>query len=475
MTSNLLRKIPSVDKTKNSKAVSALTETYGEALVSEAVRTALEALRAEIRETGEASFPVERLEVEAIAAEVGASLEAKFTPSLRKAVNATGVIMHTGLGRAAFSSTAQASLAEVAEGYSTLATDIETGRRSHRDKHLEDLICGLTGAEAATVVNNNAAATMLILNTLALGREVIVSRGQLVEIGGAFRMPDVMAASGAVLREVGTTNKTHLRDYREAIGEQTAAIMRVHHSNYRIVGFAEEPPIEDLASLAREHGIAVIDDIGSGALVDLSQWGIEHEPQVQDSVRAGVDVACFSGDKLIGGPQSGFILGKQEAVDRIRKNQLSRALRIGKLTIAGLEATLRLFLRPDKLVEDHPVYWMFSRTAEEVGRRTRTLTRKLKNRLPQGAAEFTLIGGGSQVGSGAVPVETIPTKLLCVRTPHASAEKLSCALRRNDPPVFPRVHQDALLLDMRTVLKGEDRIVGDALAEVLTKAMNDEE
>ena len=475
MASNLLRKIPSVEKIKTSEVMQALIETHGEEQVSEAVRTVLEALRTEIQDAKDAGFPEERLDVEALAAEVVMYLEAKFTPSLRKAVNATGVIMHTGLGRAAFPETAQAALAEVAEGYSTLATDIETGRRSHRDNHLEDLICELTSAEAATVVNNNAAATMLILNTLAQGREVIVSRGQLVEIGGAFRMPDVMAASGAVLREVGTTNKTHLHDYRNAINEETGAIMRVHHSNYRIVGFAEEPSIEDLTDLAREHGIAVIDDLGSGALVDLSRWGIEHEPQVQDSVRAGIDVACFSGDKLIGGPQAGIILGKKEVVDRIRKNQLARALRIGKLTIAGLEATLKLFLRPERLEEDHPVYWMFSRTADEVGRRTRRLIRRLKDRLPEGAAELNLIDGGSQVGSGAVPVETIPTKLLHVRSPHATAEKLSCALRRNDPPVFPRVHQDALLLDMRTVLKGEDRIVEDALADVLMKELKNEE
>jgi L-seryl-tRNA(Ser) seleniumtransferase len=469
MTSDLLRRIPSVDRVKNADSIRSLADVYGEELVSEAVRAVLESLRAEIRETGGAAFPETRLELEAIAGEVESSLKAKFTPSLRRAVNATGVIMHTGLGRAAFPKAAQTALAEVAEGYSTLATDIETGRRSHRDNHLEDLICELTGAEAATVVNNNAAATMLILNTLAQGKEVIVSRGQLVEIGGAFRMPDVMAASGAVLKEVGTTNKTHLRDYKNAVGEQTAAIMRVHHSNYRIVGFAEEPPIEDLVGLAREHGVSIIDDLGSGALVDLNRWGIEHEPLVQDSVRAGVDVACFSGDKLIGGPQAGFILGKREVVDSIRKNQLARALRIGKLTIAGLEATLRLFLRPEKLVEEHPVYWMFSRTAKEVARRTRRLIRRIRSRLPEGAAELTLVDGGSQVGSGAVPVETIPTKLLRIQSPYATAEKLSCALRRNDPPVFPRVHQDALLLDLRTVLKGEDLIVEDALVDILTK------
>ncbi len=473
MTSQLLRSLPSVDKLKNHPAVLSLVEQYGEELVSEAARNVVDALREEIRSSAAGAFPMEKLEPASLAAAVNDYLRRKCAPSLRRAVNATGVIMHTGLGRAAFPEAAQGALAEVSAGYSTLAIDRDSGRRRHRDGHLEGLICGLTGAEAATVVNNNAAATMLILNTLAGGQEVIVSRGQLVEIGGAFRMPDVMAASGACLKEVGTTNKTHLRDYREAIGERTGAIMRVHHSNYRIVGFTAEPSLEDLVELAHTHELHFIDDLGSGALVDLSRWGIEHEPLVRDSIRAGVDVACFSGDKLIGGPQAGIIVGKREAVDRIRKNQLARALRVGKLTIAGMEATLRLFLRPDRLTEDHPVYWMFSRSAAQVGRRAQRLVRRLRPHIPHDT-EITVIEGGSQVGSGAVPVETIPTRLIQIRSPHMSAEKLARRLRRNDPPIFARVHKEALLLDLRTALKGEERVMADALIHILSVQQADE-
>ena len=468
MTDTLLRRLPSVDKLKNNEALIPMLDSYGEEQVAESIRAVLTELRARIQQGGEQGIPEEQLAPESIAAEAASLLASRFRPSLRKAVNATGVIMHTGLGRAAFPSTAQAAIADVAEGYCTLATDIETGRRSHRDRHLNDLICRLTGAEAATVVNNNAAATMLILNTLIQGKEVIVSRGQLVEIGGSFRMPDVMAASGSIMREVGTTNKTHLRDYRDALNEQTAAIMRVHHSNYRIVGFAQEPSIEELVGLARETGLLIFDDLGSGALVDLERWGIEHEPVVQDSIRAGVDVACFSGDKLIGGPQAGIIVGKKAVIECIRKNQLARALRIGKLTIAGMEATLRLFLRPDRLEETHPVYWMFSRTAEQVGWRARGLVRRLKNHLPD-FIDMSLVNGGSQVGSGAVPVQTIPTRLIRIRTPGIPPDSLVLRLRRLEPPVFARVRDDALLLDLRTVLPGEERIVERSLVQILSK------
>ncbi len=473
MTGPLLRSLPSVDKLKNDPAVLSLVKRYGEVMVSEAARYVVNALREEILISSAEVFPKEKLEPAAIAAAVNDYLRQKFIPSLCRAVNATGVIMHTGLGRAAFSEPARSALAEVSTGYSTLAIDCDSGRRRHRDAHLEGLICDLTGAEAATVVNNNAAATMLILNTLAEAKEVIVSRGQLVEIGGAFRMPDVMAASGAVLKEVGTTNKTHLRDYREAITETTGAMMRVHHSNYRIVGFTEEPALDDLVELAHAHGLYCIDDLGSGALVDLGRWGIEHEPLVQDSIRAGVDVACFSGDKLIGGPQAGIIVGKREVVDLIRKNQLARALRVGKLTIAGMEATLRLFLRPDRLSEVHPVYWMFSRSAAQVGRRAQRLARRVRP-LVTAETEITVIDGGSQVGSGAVPVETIPTKLIQIRSPLMSADELARRLRRHDPPIFARVHREALLLDLRTALKGEERIIADALIRILGGQQTDE-
>jgi len=307
----------------------------------------------------------------------------------------------------------------------------------------------------------------LILNTLAKDKEVIVSRGQLVEIGGAFRMPDVMSASGAILHEVGTTNKTHLRDYTAAVGWNTAAIMRVHHSNYRIVGFAAEPGIEELTELAHKHEIAIIDDLGSGALVDLKDFGIEHEPLVQDSIKAGVDVACFSGDKLIGGPQAGIIVGKKDLIERIRKNLLARAFRIGKLTIATLEATLKLFLQPEKLTSLHPVYRMFSLSKDEIAKRTKRVKKKISEQAP-GTGDLAIVEGGSQVGSGAVPVETIPTVLLRIAPTDLSVEELAKKLRRNEPPICARVQNDALFLDFRTAAEKQDGIIAEALIRILT-------
>jgi L-seryl-tRNA(Ser) seleniumtransferase len=374
--------------------------------------------------------------------------------------------MHSGLGRAVLSADAGEALRDIAAGYSTLALDLESGRRVPRDRHVEGLLRELTGAEAATVANNNAAATVLILNTLARGKEVVVSRGQLVEIGGSFRMPDVMATSGAVLREVGTTNKTHLADYERALSDATGAILRVHHSNYRIVGFAEEPPIEDLAALGRARGVPVIDDLGSGALVDLARFGLATEPLVTASVRAGADVVCFSGDKLIGGPQSGIIAGKSDWIHKIRKNPLARAFRCGKLTLAALEATLKLFLAPDKLVERHPIYRMLALTPDELARRARKMAASLRKALPASAA-VAVEDGASQVGSGAVPVETLPTKVLAVRSTALPPEELARRLRFSTPPVFARIHKDAVLFDLRTIQPGEDALVERAIAEIL--------
>lgn len=393
-------------------------------------------------------------------------LARKFSPSLGPAVNATGIIMHSGLGRAVLSEAAAEALAAVSRGYSTLALDLDTGRRTSRDRHVEGLLRELTGAEAATIANNNAAATVLVLNTLAAGKEVIVSRGQLVEIGGSFRMPDVMKTSGAVLREVGTTNKTHLRDYEDAIGPAAGAILRVHHSNYRIVGFAEEPPIEDLVALAHARGIPVVDDLGSGALVDLKEFGLATEPLVRASIAAGADVACFSGDKLIGGPQSGIIVGSSAWVQKIRKNPLARAFRCGKLDLAALEATLRLFLTPEKLRERHPIYRMLGLTVDELSRRARKLAGALRKSLP-GDVAITVDDSGSQVGSGAVPVETIPTKVLTVRAPSLSSDALAAALRRHAPPIFARIADDAVLFDLRTIQPHEDAVIERAIVGVL--------
>ncbi len=333
MAENPLRALPAVDALLGEDAAKALIERHGRQMVLAAVRKALDEARAAIladlsnradksalEEKGGSASPHEA-SAEKILGRAADLLEVEAAPGLRRAINATGILMHSGLGRAVLSEAARSALDEVGRSYSTLALDLDTGKRGQRDIHVAGLLRELTGAEAATIVNNNAAATVLILNTLARGREVVLSRGQLVEIGGSFRMPDVMATSGAVLREVGTTNKTHLRDYAEAVGPGTGAILRVHHSNYRILGFHAEPSIEELVALGRERGVPVIDDLGSGALVDLRPYGLESEPLVRRSIEAGVDAACFSGDKLIGGPQSGIIVGKADAVARIKRKR----------------------------------------------------------------------------------------------------------------------------------------------------------
>jgi len=463
----LLRQIPSLDALIREPGGEALIREYGRQAVLAAGRALLDGVRSEMAATGAAAGRP-ALSPSALLERLKDVLCRKFRPSLGPAVNATGIIMHSGLGRAVLPEDAADALLAVAHGYSTLALDLETGRRTSRDRHVEGVLRELTGAEAGTVANNNAAATVLVLNTLARGREVIVSRGQLVEIGGSFRMPDVMKTSGAVLREVGTTNKTHLRDYEEAVGEATGAILRVHHSNYRIVGFAEEPGIEALAELGRRRGVPVIDDLGSGALVDLKQFGLETEPLVQASVRAGADVACFSGDKLIGGPQCGIIVGRAAAIEKIRKNPLARAFRCGKLTLSALEASLKLFLSPELLRARHPIYRMLGLSPDELGRRAKRAASALRKALPDDV-RLSVEDAESQVGSGAVPVETLPTKVLAVAAPAFSPDELALRLRRFDPPVFARISRDAVLLDFRTIQPDEDAVVERALLTILKK------
>ena len=467
MKESWLRKLPSVDFLLADKQAFTLIERFGREAFVNACRSALDELRSLILQD-RTSAPEEAFSSERLFCRVKSRLEQKFSPSLQKAVNATGIIMHSGLGRAVLSGAAREALDDVTRGYCTLALEIETGRRGQRDSHVSRLLGELTGAEAATIANNNAAATVLILNTLAKGKEVIVSRGQLVEIGGSFRMPDVMKTSGAILHEVGTTNKTHLRDYAEAINENTGAILRVHHSNYRIVGFVEEPGVEELAELGKKHNVPVVDDLGSGALVDLQEFGLQTEPLIGRSVRAGAAVVCFSGDKLIGGPQSGIIVGKAEFISRIKKNPLARAFRCGKLTVAALEATLKLFLTPEKLKQRHPLYRMLSLDLEELEKRARRVDRALRKRLPP-EAQLSVEDGGSQVGSGAVPVETIPTKLLSLKAAFMAADEMARALRLNNPPIFTRIHKEAVLFDFRTIQPDEDNLVQEAILKIFEK------
>lgn len=467
MNHDLLRNLPSVDALLHLPEFESLLVEHGHEMLVWRLRQCLDELRAAIR-SGAAP--------EDVAGEIMARVRHKLTPSMRRAVNAAGVVLHTGLGRAMLAPKAVAAITAAADGYCTLATDPEQGKRMSRDGHLKELVCQLTGAESVTFANNNAAATMLILNTLAQGKEVIVSRGQLVEIGGAFRMPDVMEMSGAILREVGTTNKTHLRDYAAAIGENTGAILRVHQSNYRIVGFTAEPGIGELAELAHKHNLPVIDDLGSGALVDLRQYGLEYEPLISESLQAGADVACFSGDKLIGGPQSGVMVGRGEIIERIKRNPLARALRIDKLTVAALEATLKLFLNREALERQHPTYRMFALKPETLRERALALAERVRDRqrrpipspsLKGGEPEVTVIAGETQVGSGSVPTQTLPTWLLSVRSETIAPEELARRLRYNDPPIFTRVHDEQVLFDLRTIQPEEEAWVVEGLASVL--------
>jgi L-seryl-tRNA(Ser) seleniumtransferase len=467
MNHDLLRNLPSVDALLHLPEIEALVAEHGHEMLVWRLRQCLDELRTAIR-SGE--------EPEDVPGAIIARLRRKLTPSMRRAVNAAGVVLHTGLGRAMLAPKAVEAITDAADGYCTLATDPEQGKRMSRDVHLKELVCQLTGAESVTFANNNAAATMLILNTLAQGKEVIVSRGQLVEIGGAFRMPDVMEMSGAVLREVGTTNKTHLRDYAAAINENTGAILRVHQSNYRIVGFTAEPGIDELAELAHKHGLPVIDDLGSGALVDLRQYGLEYEPLISESLQAGADVACFSGDKLIGGPQSGVMVGKAEIIEKIKKNPLARALRIDKLTVAALEATLKLFLNREALEHQHPTYRMFALTPESLRERAEALAERVRERqrrptpspsLKGGEPDVTVLAGETQVGSGSVPTQTLPTWLLSVRSETVAPEELARRLRYNDPPIFARVHDEQVLFDLRTIQPEEEAWVVEGLASAL--------
>ncbi|MEJ2299544.1 MAG: L-seryl-tRNA(Sec) selenium transferase, partial [Woeseiaceae bacterium] len=391
---------------------------------------------------------------------------ATFTrPHFRKVVNATGIILHTALGRAVLSGRALRQIQDELSGYSLLQADIETGKRSSRDECIERLLQQLTDAEAATVVNNNAAATSIVLNTVAAGKEVIVSRGQLVEIGGSFRLPDVMAFSGAKLIEVGTTNKTHPRDYVNAITENTAAILRVHPSNYKIQGFSSEVSLDDLVKIAHEHELTMIDDVGAGALIDFSQFGFDPEPTLMESVAKGADIVTSSADKLIGSSQGGIILGKTDLVNAIRKNQFARIVRVGKLTLATLEATLKLFLDESVALSEVPTLRMLRRDAREIAEHAKRLASQLSDTVS--GIEITMVPGFSQMGSGSLPTQNLATTLVALRPEKIGAEALAKQLRQHDTPIFARIQNDQVLIDPRTLLDGDDKVIVDALPAIL--------
>jgi L-seryl-tRNA(Ser) seleniumtransferase len=442
-----------------SEPGAALCRDFGKGVVKLGLRERLDGLRNAIRGGAGGSAP----DAAALAADLRVRLMRVCNPEGRRAINATGILLHTGLGRAPMCAGAMDALAG-AGGYAIVQTDLESNKRCRREVKIESMLRALTGCEAATIVNNNAAATLLVLNTLAAGREVIVSRGQLVEIGGSYRLPDVMARSGAILREVGATNRTHLRDYEAALSEDTGAVIHVHTSNYRIRGFAGTPGIRDLAALGRRAGVPVIDDLGSGALVPLAPFGLPDEPLVADSIAAGADVACFSGDKLICGPQAGILLGKADLIARIRKNPFARMFRVCKLTLAAMEATLTHFVNGDYR-EALPFYRMLSRTPDELARAARALAARIGD-LP--GARLTVADDVAYVGSGSVPDQGVPTTVLRLAPRDAkAAEALAYRLRTNVPSIFCRLKEGALLFDLRTLLPGDE----DNLAHALRAAV----
>ena len=449
------RVIPSIEQLRQRPAMLALCDRFGRAPVVDALRAEADALRGELA-TESTTEDIPAL----IEARAAARLNASAGGSLRAVINATGVILHTNLGRAPLGRDAADSVARLATGYSNLEYDIATGARGRRDTHAEALLTSLTGAEAACVVNNNAAATLLVLAALASGREVIVSRGELVEIGGGFRVPDVMAQSGASLREVGTTNRTRASDYASVISERTAAILRVHPSNFRIDGFTERPSLAELVALGRRFKIPVLEDLGSGLLTRSDV--LRDEPAVKDSVAAGADVVMFSGDKLLGGPQAGIIAGRRAAIETIRRHPLMRALRVDKMTYAALEATLQAYSR--ERPNDLPVMRMLTLTAEDIGTRAEALARA----LTEGGIPARVVDGESAIGGGGAPGTTLPTRLVELSHDTLSAQAVQTALRQGQPAVIVRIQDDRVVIDLRTVPTDADAVVIDQIIAALS-------
>ena len=460
---DLLRQIPSVDELLAQPRLAALAQRVDRELLVEVTRTVLADLRGRIAGEGTARVALDSVSLEECIASL---VERIVASSLEAVINATGVILHTNLGRAPLSGAAAEEIRRSATSYSNLEYDLEAGARGKRDVHVAQLLERLTGAEAAIAVNNCAAAVLLVLAALAKGGEVIVSRGELIEIGDGFRIPEIMAQSGAVLREVGTTNRTRIVDYENAISENTRLLLRVHPSNFTITGFAEKPSMEELVELGRRAGLPLVEDLGSGCLVDLSSAGIT-EPTVRQSVNAGVSIVMFSGDKLLGGPQAGIIAGQKELVSRVRRHPLFRALRVDKLTTAALAATLGAYLRG--AVDEIPALRMIRLSVQEIKRRAENFLRELTPELPLGEVEVEITDGSSLAGGGSTPTQSLPTKLIHIASARYSASQLEQRLRRAPAgiSVIARVEEDRLILDLRTVFPEQEPLLLKTLSAAL--------
>ena len=450
----LLRKIPKVDELLKQTALADAIVQYGTKAVTEAVRAELDCLRQEILSRQVTLLP----EPGALCQQICRRVQRAALPSFRRVINGTGILLHTNLGRACLSEKAARAVYEVSKAYSNLEYDLATGKRGSRYSHVEDILCRLTGAESALVVNNNAAAVLLVLSALTAGGQVPVSRGELVEIGGSFRIPEIMEACGAQLKEVGATNKTHLRDYENAIRENTKALMKVHTSNYRIVGFSETPALSDLVELGHKYDLPVIEDLGSGCLLDLNRFGIHDEPSVQDSIRAGVDVVSFSGDKLLGGPQAGIILGKKKYLDILKKHPLNRAMRVDKMTLASLETTLRS--SENGAAEEIPVIGMLAAAPEDLHFKAE----QLAFLLTEAGMETEIVPTMGQVGGGSVPNHNLPSYAVAFC---GDVNALEERLRTGLQPIIGRIHEGKYLLDVRTLFEADFPTIVEAIREAV--------
>jgi L-seryl-tRNA(Ser) seleniumtransferase len=462
---SLLRRIPGVDKILEMAYREPFFEGIPKSVLLQSIRSVFEGLRKNILER-DPPPPDEAFTDARVLDQLKTVVFRAMTPNLRRVVNATGIVVHTNLGRSLLSREAISNLTALAGNYSNLEFDLEKGRRGSRYSAVEHLLCEITGAEAAMVVNNNAGAVFLCLETLAAGKSVIISRGQLVEIGGSFRIPDVMAKSGAVLKEVGATNRTHFKDYEKAIEHHTGLLLKVHTSNYSIVGFTAEVSLEELVMLGQRYRIPVMEDLGSGTLIDFSKYGLTKEPTVQDSIQTGADVVTFSGDKLLGGPQAGIILGKKEVMDRIKGNPITRALRIDKLTLGALESTLRQYRDPDKAVEQIPTLRMLTRPLEDIETRARALARTL-NQMPGERIRAEVIALTSKAGGGSMPLLELPTKGVSVTVSGKSENEIEKFMRSAGTPVIGRIENDRFVMDVRTLQEDDPPWIEKAFADLL--------
>jgi L-seryl-tRNA(Ser) seleniumtransferase len=452
-TENLLRELPSMDRLLKHPKSTLLLARFNRDYVVQRCREALDELRAAIRE-GKAIEP-KGLAEESILNQVENKIGSEGEPKLVRVINATGTILHTNLGRALLPQAAIEALCRAASHPVNLEYDLSEGGRGKREQAIDKLLLDLTGAEAATVVNNNAAAVLLALNSFADGKEVVVSRGELIEIGGSFRIPEIMAKSGAILKEVGSTNRTHPEDYEKAITKKTALLLKVHTSNYKIIGFSSEVGLTELVAIGKKHKIPVMEDLGSGALIDLSQYGLPKEPVVAERIAVGADIVTFSGDKILGGPQAGLVVGKKVWVSRIDKNPLKRALRCGKLTLAALEATLRLYQQSARIADAIPTLKAFTRSLMEIEEMGEQLLPSLQKALGEGF-RLSLEDSTSQIGSGALPTEEIPTKVIAIHHNGIGAERIAQKFRSANPPILGRINEDRFLLDLRAIFDPDD-------------------